>query len=243
MAHPYHHAVSSSRSLIPTKLLNQEDIKWEDHFPIHDWLDSSKFAFADARHRSLFHNPAGILIASKIFKNIKGAKKIATQHIIEDMGVINEIQKWLPLEYYPPETLNGQRLEISSEISRTDVKGSLIFKNPFPPTLQRKISFGLELLLSPEKTEKLDKNDPRRFFFFSSAGPYIVEKLLGPTLNPRNSENPKGQTQNKLLATRSVFEFFIQKVWGLIPSHQDLMGQRPIEDWMWKKAKPLSKEL
>lgn len=232
MAHPYHHAISSSQAY--------KDVTWQDHFPIHDWLDSSKFAFADARHRSLLHNPSGVLMASKIFKHIKNAKNIATQHITEDMGQVYTIKEWLPEKYLSIRVQNAQLLKISNEISLTDVKGSLIFNNPFPKDIQREISMGIDTLLSPDLTEKFEKEDIRRFFFFSSAGPYIVEKLLGPTLNPNKKPNKKSDKQ---LATRSVIEFFIQKVWGCIPSHQDIMQNRPIENWMWRKARPLSKEL
>ena len=30
--------------------------KWEDYFPIHDFMDCSKGAFSDNRHRTLTHN-------------------------------------------------------------------------------------------------------------------------------------------------------------------------------------------
>lgn len=232
MAHPYHHSVSSSKDL--------EGVGWEDHFPLHDWLDSSKFGFADARHRSLLHNPAGVWMSCLIFKDIKNAKKLASQHIIEDMGEVYPITKWLPIEYWNWKVKPSHPLSPSPSISKSDVKGSLIFNNPFPSKISSQISTGLDLLLSVDETESLEKDDPRRFFFFSSAGPYLCERLLGPTLNPNQLPYKDG---DKLLATRSVFEYFIQKVWGFIPSHQDLMAQRPIEDWMWKKARPLSKEL
>jgi hypothetical protein len=243
MAHPYHHALSSARALQDENVQTPEHtLSWKDHFALHDWLDSSKFAFADARHRSLFHNPAGVKLSTKIFKELKDAKTIANQHITEDMGQVYEIKKWLPTEYFPKTTLHNQKLTVNGELSLSDLKGSLIFNNPFPKEIQDKISMGIDCLLSPEKTEQMELTSLQRFFFFTSTGPYIVEKVLGPTLTlDANSGRPTGN--DKRLATRSVFEFFIQKTWGLIPSHQDIMAQRPIEDWMWKKAKPLSKQL
>jgi hypothetical protein len=237
MAHPYHHALSSAK----TKKFKCNN--WKTHFPLHNWLDSSKFAFADARHRSLFHNPAGVLIATKLFKNIKNAKQIATQHISEDMGNVYTINKWLPREYWPqgsnPHKLRVS-LNINPKLNPTNIIESLLYQAPFPKTLLPQIKKGLNLLLSPEKTEDFEIDDPRRFFFFSSVGPYLCEQLLGPTITPTASSKNKTP---KALATRSVFEYFIQETWGLIPSHQDIMANRPIEDWMWKKAKPLSKEL
>jgi hypothetical protein len=239
MAHPYHHALSSARTLKDVQK-PEHTLSWKDHFSLHDWLDSSKFAFADARHRSLLHNPAGVALSAKIFKDLKNAKTIAKQHITEDMSQVYEIKDWLPAQYFPKTTLHNQELTLNKELSLSDLKGSLIFNNPFPKEIQEKISMGIDCLLSPEKTEQIDLTSPQRFFFFTSAGPYIVEKVLGPTLDA-NSGPPS--ENDKRIATRSVFEFFIQKVWGIIPSHQDIMAQRPIEDWMWKKAKPLSKQL
>lgn len=234
MAHPYHHSLSSARNSKDKKT------KWQDHFEVHDWLDSSKFAFADARHRSLFHNPAGVSITAKIFKDIKGIQEITTQHIKEDMGRVYKIKQWLPSEHWPTHTLNKQPFKINPSINLTNLKASLMENNPFPSTIQTDISLGIDLLLTPETSESLEVEDMRRFFLFSSAGPYIIERLLGPTVNPDKNPNSK---DDKLLATRSVFEFFIQKTWGFIPSHQDIMSQRPIEDWMWKKAVPLSRQL
>ena len=205
---------------------------WLTHFPLHDWLDSSKFGFADARHHSLLHNPAGVVLAGKIFKDLPTAKEIATEHIKEDLGEVKTIDQWLPEEFWPNGSKSPLDLKPKPEVSITDVKGSLFFNNPFPNDSHKDIRQCLDILLIPETTEKLETKDPRRFFFFSSAGPYICERLLGPTLGTKTP-----------IATRSSVEFFIQKLWGLIPSHQDLLSQRPIVDWMWKKAKPLSKSL
>jgi hypothetical protein len=215
MAHPYHHAISSTRPL---------GLKWENHFALHDWLDSSKVIFSDARHRSLFHHTTGVYLSKKIFKYIKGQDKISEEHILEDIGFIPLISNWLSEENWPKDLLP------TKTISLTDVKGSLLFKNPFPTKTQRQLAMCCDMLLSPDKTLELNKTSPLRFFYFSSAGPFLCQQLLGPLLDGE-------------IPTRSATEFFIQKLWGKIPSHQDIMSQTPIDDWMWKKAKPLSKIL
>jgi hypothetical protein len=69
----------------------------EDYLPIHDFMDSSKGAFADNRHRALTHNawfiaPDGPLERSfgKTLTNAEGrevsVRDIGEQHIIEDFG-------------------------------------------------------------------------------------------------------------------------------------------------------------
>ena len=58
MAHPYHHALSSTK-------------KWggqvDDYIRIHEWFDESKKITADFRHRALRHHAEGIFMAEAIF--------------------------------------------------------------------------------------------------------------------------------------------------------------------------------
>jgi len=215
MAHPYHHSLSSTR---------KHNLPWTSHFDLHDWLDSSKSMFSDARHRALFHQTTGVFLSKKIFKDIKNCETIAREHIEEDIGFVPSIGDWLPEQFWSP------RLSPSKHLSITDLKGSLVYKNPFPKKTQRELLECCNILLSPEKTQKLDNSSPLRFFYFHSGGPYLCQMVLGPLLDGD-------------IPTRTICEYFIQKTWGKIPSFQDIMEIRPIEDWMWKKAKPLSKTL
>jgi hypothetical protein len=73
--------------------------KPEDYFPIHDFLDSSKAAFPDNRHRALTHNSWFLFVLEKvhmpehkwlgpILTNSDGrqvsVREIGEQHILED---------------------------------------------------------------------------------------------------------------------------------------------------------------
>jgi hypothetical protein len=88
MSKPMIHAKSSAR-------------KWggkpEDYLPIHDFMDSSKGAVADNRHRFLTHNswfiqPDGPLERAfgKVIVNSSGkevsVRSIGEQHCLEDFG-------------------------------------------------------------------------------------------------------------------------------------------------------------
>ncbi len=53
MAHPYHHAVRS------TRLFGGEP---GDYLAIHNWFDESKAHLADVRHRALRHHSEGIFL-------------------------------------------------------------------------------------------------------------------------------------------------------------------------------------
>jgi len=75
----------------------------EDYLAVHDFLDSSKAVLPDIRHRAIFHNSLGPFVAERIFgttvKNANGllvcVRDIAEDHIIEDIGFIPTITRWL----------------------------------------------------------------------------------------------------------------------------------------------------
>lgn len=75
----------------------------EDYLAVHDFLDSSKAVLPDIRHRAIFHNSLGPFVAERIFgTTVKNSndllvcvRDIAEDHIIEDIGFIPTITKWL----------------------------------------------------------------------------------------------------------------------------------------------------
>lgn len=87
---------------------NANVAKWggkvEDYLPIHDWMDASKVAIADARHRILRHHSFGIFEAEQVFgqhiTNSEGRKVpvriIAEEHVKQDCGGrIPSLQDWV----------------------------------------------------------------------------------------------------------------------------------------------------
>ena len=94
MAHSFHHAQSSAKRFggIPS-----------DYEPLHSFIDSSKSAYADFRHRAVLHSTFGIFICEKVFgvtiKNSDGkdvpTRLIAEQHVLEDHGKIPTLENWL----------------------------------------------------------------------------------------------------------------------------------------------------
>ncbi|MEC8306979.1 MAG: hypothetical protein VXZ72_03935 [Chlamydiota bacterium] len=78
--------------------------KVEDYLPIHNWMDASKVAIADARHRILRHHSFGIFEAEQVFGqhivNSDGRKVpvriIAEEHVRQDCGGrIPSLQDWV----------------------------------------------------------------------------------------------------------------------------------------------------
>lgn len=86
MSKPITHALSSAR---------RYGGKPEDYLAIHDFMDSSKGAIADNRHRALTHNSWFLsVVIERVFghtlTNSKGrvisTRQIAEDHVLEDYG-------------------------------------------------------------------------------------------------------------------------------------------------------------
>ena len=94
MSKPLIHAESSVRRYGGTV---------EDYLPIHDFMDSSKAALADVRHRAVFHSAFGIYIVERVFgdyiTNSDGkrvsVRDVAEDHVKEDLGFIPTMEHWL----------------------------------------------------------------------------------------------------------------------------------------------------
>ena len=74
-----------------------------DYIEIHQMMDESKGHVADARHRCIFHSSYGCFIIEDIFgfeitnsegKNVS-VRDIAEQHILDDLGFIPSLEKYL----------------------------------------------------------------------------------------------------------------------------------------------------
>ncbi len=117
MAHPWHHAVSSARKHGGTP---------EDYLPIHEWFDASKAHHADFRHRALRHHTAGVFECEHEFgvtlTNADGreipVRWIAEQHVIEDLGFVPPLSRWLSAIEPEPWMMRSRRLSRELEEAR-----------------------------------------------------------------------------------------------------------------------------
>jgi hypothetical protein len=75
----------------------------EDYLPIHDFVDSSKIAVPDMRHRAMLHSAWGIYLVERVFGTLitnSDGKKVSTrdiaeEHVIDDLGFIPTMQDYL----------------------------------------------------------------------------------------------------------------------------------------------------
>lgn len=77
--------------------------KPEDYYAIHTFIDGSKAAVADVRHRAALHNAFGCFVVEAVFgvtaTNSEGKvyspRDVAEDHVIEDLGFIPTLEHWL----------------------------------------------------------------------------------------------------------------------------------------------------
>jgi hypothetical protein len=93
----------------------------EDYLPIHDFIDSSKVALPDVRHRAMLHSAWGIFLTEKIFgtyivnsdnKQVS-VRDLAEDHVIQDLGFIPTLEDWLktmPIEGWMSGTMKKTKV-------------------------------------------------------------------------------------------------------------------------------------
>lgn len=75
----------------------------EDYADIDDFIDSTKAAVADVRHRAILHSAFGCFLVEKIFGRTRinssgkqySPRDIAENHILQDLGFIPTMEMYL----------------------------------------------------------------------------------------------------------------------------------------------------
>lgn len=113
----------------------------EDYLAIHDFMDCTKMALPDVRHRMVLHNSVGCFIAERVFghtivnsdNKTVHVRDVAEAHVIEDLGFIPTLEKCfsgMPIEQWmggkvskykeesKPQPVEAKALEEVSEDSK-----------------------------------------------------------------------------------------------------------------------------
>lgn len=77
--------------------------KPEDYQDIHDFIDYSKIAIPDVRHRAMLHSAWGCYFVERFFGSTRtnsegkvySPRDIAEEHIIQDLGFLPTLEDWL----------------------------------------------------------------------------------------------------------------------------------------------------
>jgi hypothetical protein len=75
----------------------------EDYADIDDFIDSSKYAHPDVRHRAILHSAFGCYVVEKVFGRTRtnsagieySPRDVAEDHIIQDLGFIPTVSLYL----------------------------------------------------------------------------------------------------------------------------------------------------
>jgi hypothetical protein len=69
---------------------------WQEDLPIHEFMDSTKAACPDLRHRLVLHNAdLGPELAARAFPDRADARAIALRHVEEDLGAPPRLGDWI----------------------------------------------------------------------------------------------------------------------------------------------------
>lgn len=77
--------------------------KPEDYEDIDDFIDSSKSACSDVRHRAILHSAWGCFVVERVFGRVRqnsegrtySPRDIAEEHILQDLGFIPTMEQYL----------------------------------------------------------------------------------------------------------------------------------------------------
>lgn len=165
---PYQHAVSSAAAF---------GGRWQDYLAIHEFIDSTKVACCDSRHRMILHSvDFGAALTRMLFPERDDIDLIVRQHVFEDVGAARNLSDWLyhcrraQMPRFRPDALpfDPERM-IAEEFPRSGVQDV------------EHVRQVLALLMLPMKFAPAFGADAF-CILGNSFGPALVRRLLGPAI-------------------------------------------------------------
>jgi hypothetical protein len=101
----------------------------EDYLDIHEFMDSSKAAVPDHRHRAVLHSAFGVFVVERAFGSVRinsqdkqySTRQVAEDHVIEDLGFIPTLESYLnnmKLQPWMSGTQRSRRKRTYEKLSR-----------------------------------------------------------------------------------------------------------------------------
>jgi hypothetical protein len=218
MAHPFHHALSSSRKFGGVA---------SDYQAIHDWFDQTKSIFGNFRHRALRHHVEGVALAVSLFgsavKNSDGievsVEAVGLQHVVEDCGRVVTASDWLSgltdLGRLTPKSVSSEQ---QAENSASKSGGSAADYLPIHRFLDQYDNGGPGFAALRHHTWGL----------------FDAEHLFGAVIKLSNGVS---------MPIRYVGEQHLLAEFGRLPSPVDFLEKIPAEKWMLSAAGPAAREI
>lgn len=170
---PYQHALNSAR---------RNGGGWQEDLPVHEFIDSTKVACADIRHRMILHSvDFGAAVARMAFPDRSDIDALVSRHVIEDLGAPRTLSDWLrhcrrtqlPRLYPRALPVNIDRM-IAEEVARLRVSDE---------ALVRRVG---ELLALP-MTFAEDFGWDAMSVLCNSFGPALIRRVIGAPVNVKGT--------------------------------------------------------
>lgn len=199
MTHPLLHSESS------TRLFGGDCQLW---LPIHEYLDNTKQAFGDFRHRAMRHHRQGVLRCSNEVV-INGVSQndvfaVAEQHVREDCGgQLPEITEWL--EHFQCKKLGKLAANVMSteEINESCARRFKAHAGDFS-----EINGWIDGHNDPEGIDA-SAHPAARYLRHQSYSCFEVEEIFGITI---------ALSDGRQIPSRYIAEYHITQEFGFIPS-------------------------
>lgn len=190
-----------------TSVSNSED--WEKDLEVHEFMDLTKFACADRRHRVVLHHiDLGAAIVDRAFPNRQDTARLVKQHIYEDLGRTVSLNDWF-------EIVDAKRLPvpIHRRIDGGYGKIAEYVSGRLPHSAHLEANAVCEFLFSPTTYLSVD---PLRALplMMNSCGPMIVRKVFG---------KPRTMHDGKIVDYGWIAEAAIFTAFGRIPDLREII--------------------
>ncbi|MGJ4999509.1 DUF6915 family protein [Bradyrhizobium sp. HKCCYLR20261] len=190
---------------------------WLDDLSIHEFVDSTKTACPDLRHRIVLHNSdLGVVLTERAFPERADCADIVREHVRQDLGSVPTLADWMTTAQRPSR-VRWREPDDQDVISEACDKLGLL-----DDTLVRQV-LGILTAATPFVQ---GHEDFGRAILMNNFGPSLVRRLLGP---PRAIHAPG--RKDVIFDASWVAEGIITANFGRIPLLGDILvpfsGQYP----------------
>ena len=200
----------------------------DDYVDIDDFIDSSKQAVADVRHRAILHSAFGCFIVEQVFGRTRinsagreySPRDIAEDHIQQDVLIIPTAEHYLKtMDLNFLQNVNPFSIEEHSEAD------SEIFKVPVDVISPIHKFMESSYIVMPDTRHKS--------ILHHSFGIFIAERIFGLTV----------VYGNKKIPVREIITNHLLREFGFAPTLEYFLSELKIQTWMSGSLKHKRKKL
>lgn len=159
---PWWHARQSAR---------RRSADWQEDLEIHEFIDSTKIACPDLRHRVVLHNSdLGVWLTEQAFPARNDCAAVVRQHVMEDLGAVPTLGQWMA-KGQRPSRLRWREPDDEDVVRSACEHTGLVDASPVRRVLS--LLTCAERFLSGQEAFG-------RGLLMNNFGPYLVRRLMGP---------------------------------------------------------------